>query len=1588
MLGRHSERAIDVPDSALKPSSAYGKLHPSAHDLKSVVLDIEEEISPKNTTDISMKKLGVNVLPVDAFVTGENNEVKDKSSITENETKVCSDSKLDVIEAKTSNKGNNPTNSISLGKDIAQSTVEVSLPIIEVHSQYEASEDILDEEEKNIPTIIPRTSIDDSLEIEKHMDKPIAIVIEETMDSNLVANSTSDEITTKVEAQAIQYDNEPDDPITVSSEETDGNEIAIETIEPVSSEQVADESISSDQPSSNSTDVVQPEAIERERHIINNTFEVGVMMTDDEASRPSSEIGLEQINQGRFQNADQTSHIMTSRPRTDDEKQSARRTFGFDFNEMINTGIDTTSIDESPECDENKIRMDAATLNVNDEALEAVNRISFSDEHRTEIIDEEGYPISVSSESVLPEDVIQTNTSEFTLFRNKTDQVKDEEHSSVNATVQNDEETNMLRSENSDTEDDAAMRNSLVETADFNSTEGIGRFLTAGIKDDISSMKLSAKRVSSPNDRSNIFGMYVNHDFNADGSEREVVMDPITTGTKPKSTDNQNKNTPNSPDKKSPKSSESFVSAKNFFMAKSEVKLLTEVSKDLEEPKKTSSDRSVISSFDIKVNTPKDNSDSKTNRTERKVSLLNFELSKPVRSTSDLKLSRPSQEKSVSTQVFTLKNEPLQMQNEQRIISSHIASFNDESDLPEADSDKAYSVIQFPSTGISDNSPLADPQGVSDFTEENLNSNSSKQGFGVAFGFKGFKKRIGKEEVELYEDGEMNFEDRNTISSNEVRSDQRQINPIGISLASSAKNFEYSDPGIDENEYIDHKVDDLPESEASFTRYFDNPSSFSNSVENVVRSESIKKKNSRSDYVEGLSGTEEDIDEVKIISDSVINSHRGYTSSEEEFVLAERNGSLDVTKKVKSEASIPIPTHRSSMTKSSNLIVDASDFENTNSMQKAKTSDSSYDDNPGEYDDKSSGKSGDKRNIAFDGDSSLDDSSEMVMSLAANAAMANRRKNVRVGLSSYRNSNNEGDKFDQDVLSEREKEDQSEITSLVVDETSTFNPVTISGTSYSEEGTQYHDYITDKNKVVSMKQKNENMIIVKDLKVKNQVMDEVKISVDSQLNRLPERMTDYGSNIRNINDHVVCIQNIHMENSDSDSDKEKSVVTISNTRRTLTDSEELKRKAASLDDLSSIPISQDLERAVSLEFRSINDQDSSIHLHKHRINLPNSSATSIDEVDENSSFSQNPTYEKNLSGMKKSAIWGTLEDSIMLRHHTSNDSLSTTNGNSVSVQTNRRRDYRASSLEGLPSSVERSNSTKLMVHPPSVTVRSNPTLSMSNVEIVPTNLEVNFNAKEIDDLDDREGGPISSIEISGDHGVSITSLSHSIWGTNDEHLAPALPSTPMPLKNSAIRDISGATTIRVIENKLIRDPQVHVVDNNHTYDDDNSTNSVLLNSKNYVNDVDSEVTVTTVSGSGKTSFITGSPPSPPELVSPLSVQSKNDWVYTNGDSFSLAADHKIMGHRGSNTYSEGDIIKTGNSRVIANSDNIQDSGLLSHDQKMPKSMTQIRVDGSAPEYGKEDNRLSRTLVIPPPGTSAAISITQSDSPPPFLQPPY
>lgn len=225
---------------------------------------------------------------------------------------------------------------------------------------------------------------------------------------------------------------------------------------------------------------------------------------------------------------------------------------------------------------------------------------------------------------------------------------------------------------------------------------------------------------------------------------------------------------------------------------------------------------------------------------------------------------------------------------------------------------------------------------------------------------------------------------------------------------------------------------------------------------------------------------------------------------------------------------------------------------------------------------------------------------------------------------------------------------------------------------------------------------------------------------------------------------VPDIENEGFWGSDSDMDKGRQVdgeinssstsvaIDSSGKQRVLTDSEELKRRAASLGDLSRLHEGTStgtlLERAVSLDLKSASVGPPNLHV--RRLQLPDSSATSIEENDE-STVLQSPKKAEIGGFLKSASQWGTLEEAMIL------------GGDGK---------YKQIKLE-----------TKL----PSPNLTETPVIKTTNAE----------------------GVQISNIEISGEKGSSITALSaeETKWDDSfEEDDIPSLPSSPIPVEKTTI----------------------------------------------------------------------------------------------------------------------------------------------------------------------------------------------------------
>ncbi|XP_047738281.1 uncharacterized protein LOC108678433 [Hyalella azteca] len=345
-----------------------------------------------------------------------------------------------------------------------------------------------------------------------------------------------------------------------------------------------------------------------------------------------------------------------------------------------------------------------------------------------------------------------------------------------------------------------------------------------------------------------------------------------------------------------------------------------------------------------------------------------------------------------------------------------------------------------------------------------------------------------------------------------------------------------------------------------------------------------------------------------------------------------------------------------------------------------------------------------------------------------------------------------------------------------------------------------------------------------------------------------------------------------LRDSDSSNLKNSEVTVISTENQKYpSDSDEMKKKAASLDDLSYIPNYLDdslRERATSLEFKLEHGVERKSSFRARRTNLPRSS-TSMREVERYSTV----TVKDASNGRDFRPPAGHNSENPRKGH-----------SHSVFVQSYRR-DQRASSLEGIPSCLRRSNSTKLAIHQSNVTVRSNPTLSLSTNNISPTNLEVNYDVTRVE-VDEPKGGIISNIEISGDRGASITSLTHSSpWRSTSEELqqSPTYQRSSPHSSMQSTPETRGTTTIQVLESSM--EPQDVCVDgsNNGRMIMDHFKKQYLnLRTNGLDSDAEDEVTVTT----GDASFFTG----PGGTLTNRKLAS--EWTHINGNIETLNAEGK------------------------------------------------------------------------------------------------
>ncbi|XP_066982441.1 neuroblast differentiation-associated protein AHNAK-like isoform X2 [Macrobrachium rosenbergii] len=522
-------------------------------------------------------------------------------------------------------------------------------------------------------------------------------------------------------------------------------------------------------------------------------------------------------------------------------------------------------------------------------------------------------------------------------------------------------------------------------------------------------------------------------------------------------------------------------------------------------------------------------------------------------------------------------------------------------------------------------------------------------------------------------------------------------------------------------------------------------------------------------------------------------------------------------------------------------------------------------------------------------------------------------------------------------------------------------------------------------------------VIVKEVKMKSSQIPKNAIEVNEVVHRtVVER-------------HIPMLSLHDVNSTASDSEGERGVIrsdlepiTSSTPKHPPIDSEELKRKAASLGDLSRLQTEPEvvnviLERAMSLDLTRAEATTSVEKVprlnHPLRLQLPDSSATSIDEEEEASIMALRVDGG---TGLRRAGQWGTLEEALQLRK------------------------FSSSSL---------AEAVSPRVYEP-------------------------------------EGESVSHIEISGSTSVNETSSqwvtasetskrSITLHKSDDESEdPPALPSTPAPVGGTTITLLDGDATIldggvEVTPMRRREDIDVVVVQSGRptskekqvssfsvqlcqvspehelthvskmitSSSSSSSRSSLSSDSEAEANMVPQEikrgegVTVTVaprissvdVSGTSYASLPPPVPPkprssraqSPPELVvahhEPAVVTVReNGAVVVSTDSLTHTENVTILPNSMEHVSIESVSMKpTISERVIVDSSENGNS-LPSHLCHMEvasipqKSFTQITVDGSG--YTVSEGALSRTLIISTPSAPAVPA--GPDSPPPTLQPPH
>lgn len=906
------------------------------------------------------------------------------------------------------------------------------------------------------------------------------------------------------------------------------------------------------------------------------------------------------------------------------------------------------------------------------------------------------------------------------------------------------------------------------------------------------SEKIVAPRVSSPNDRSNIFGMYINHEFK---------------GFPP---NNVTSNNENSTDIADYHSTSEQVNQKSegpnkqaVFTTESEILVAAEPNLNIDTISGTELLPEALCQSGQHSSDPLSSSRlQQKSESGQNISLFSFNLSKPKKSTFELQMGReekPSSPPPVMKRSHISLTRPSGDEKEERI---------DESDLPEVDSylTEMKAADHTRETGTESMPPVR------------------KDGsFGTVFGFKGFKKHIDRvgpsvdDAVEAQNDNNDNEEE--SLEMSEEASKKDLIPEKSNSVSALRMSFELMSETLtsdDEESTQSLQRHHLPESDTYLpTREAESENTRSLIAVTGFSDAKDESFDLSSDKTASAFDTTFDSDDKK--------SGQSHTASDGLAVNFDSFEFKPESELAESRLYYERRQRKGSDTSANDVTIDLIQAE-ANSKGFPKPIDSKlFRINPHGNDVPR------EKVIATSNDGSSSESDcDRAMLMAADAAILHRKKRPgrlsEVPLSGYDKEIsstvhiNSLASLDVDSANSGGKEISTGAPSLV--SVSGFAPdsVTVSNSSYKE------------NERIPRTQLEGIMIGVDDITdgSVNVVTDESRSGVADSFyvvtNAIPRKVdAEYKS-----------------ESSQEAYDiKDKSeVIVISDEGMQGPDFEEIKNKAASLDDLSFLPNTTDdcvLERALSLELSGAPGLEYDESTQTRICKLPRISMGGVEKY----SFSSADNLSEHTRDYNKATK--------------SEDRNNSGHSHSVFVKSYRR-DQRAASLEGIPRSLARSNSDKLAMHHSNVTVRSNPSLALATHHL-PSALEP-------------RGGIVSNIEISGDHGVSITSLTHSSssqWPQVDHQ-----SSTDLGGHSSSV--LPGTTTIKVVESSSPLDPRTPELSANSDI-----LKQQIIKLQSDICDNDNEVTVTTVSGSGNTTFIAASDDVTPTIQF-------NEWTHVNGNS--------------------------------------------------------------------------------------------------------